>query len=244
MKRILRLLIVILLLLTGCSSQQTPSVDSKDHLNMIKPPETIQSEEASEEETKAPITLFEQVTPLETEASREATEPSETLDVEHHRQDANTEPTEPQRSESPQESVPGVSEEATSSTEPVPTIPKEPEPSEPSVTEPVVIPTAPTDPPKEETQPTEPEPDPEPVFDIDYWIGYAKSYARSVGLNLDGTATDCWDNPITAGPHSTCLERDIQSRLNRYGKDEEITDVWIWAVPLGNGSYDLYIGYA
>lgn len=47
MKRILRLLIVILLLLTGCSSQPTTSVDSKDHLNMIKPPETIQSEEAS-----------------------------------------------------------------------------------------------------------------------------------------------------------------------------------------------------
>ena len=40
------------------------------------------------------------------------------------------------------------------------------------------------------------------------------------------------------------LERDIKNRLNRYSKDEDITDVWIWAVDLGNGSYDLYIGYA
>ena len=37
---------------------------------------------------------------------------------------------------------------------------------------------------------------------------------------------------------------DIQSRLNRYAKDETIQDVWIWAEPRADGSYDLYIGYA
>ena len=57
-------------------------------------------------------------------------------------------------------------------------------------------------------------------------------------------ATACWDNPITAGPHSLYLERDIQSRLNRYARDEDITDVWIWAEERTDGSYDLYIGYA
>ena len=51
-------------------------------------------------------------------------------------------------------------------------------------------------------------------------------------------------DPITAGSHCIYLERDIKNRLNRYSKDEDITDVWIWAVDLGNGSYDLYIGYA
>ena len=83
----------------------------------------------------------------------------------------------------------------------------------------------------------------EPAFSIDYWIAYAQNYARDAGLNLDTTAVDCWDNPITAGAHCTCLERDIQSRLNRYGRDDSITDVWIWAEPRADGSYDLYIGY-
>ncbi len=43
------------------------------------------------------------------------------------------------------------------------------------------------------------------------------------------TAVDCWDNPITAGAYSACLDRDIESRLDRYSRDEDITDVWIWA---------------
>lgn len=77
---------------------------------------------------------------------------------------------------------------------------------------------------------TEPEPtsEPEPTFDIEHWISYAKSTAVSLGLTLDSSATDCWDNPITAKPTCIYLERDISSRLNRYAKDEEITAVWIW----------------
>ena len=85
---------------------------------------------------------------------------------------------------------------------------------------------------------------PPPAFSIDHWIAYAQSCARSAGLDLDPTATACWDNPITAGAHCVYLERDIQSRLNRYGRDESITAVWIWAEPRADGSYDLYIGYA
>lgn len=84
----------------------------------------------------------------------------------------------------------------------------------------------------------------EPVFNIDDWLTYAQNYARSVGLNLDPTATACWDNPITAGAHCAYLERDLQSRLNRYANDDTILDVWIWAEPRTDGSYDLYIGYA
>ena len=81
-------------------------------------------------------------------------------------------------------------------------------------------------------------------FDINYWITFAKEYAVSVGLTLDSEVVSCWDNPIGASTHCIYLERDIKSRLNRYVKDEDITDVWIWAEPAGNDCYDIYIGYA
>ena len=107
-------------------------------------------------------------------------------------------------------------------------------PTESSATEPVPpkaseqSPAAPTDPPKQETEPSAAEEPAEPEFDIQTWIDYAKAYAESVGLRLESTAVDCWDTPISAGAHCS-PERDIQSRLNRYSRDEDITDVWIWA---------------
>ena len=81
-------------------------------------------------------------------------------------------------------------------------------------------------------------------FNIDQWITFAKEYAVNIGLALNSTAADCWDNPIRAGAHCIYLERDIHSRLNRYAKDEDITDVWIWAESMGNDCYVIYIGYA
>lgn len=100
-----------------------------------------------------------------------------------------------------------------------------------------------------ETRPQEPEPPAEeeptePAFDIQTWIDYAKAYAESIGLRMESSAVDCWDNPISVGTHCSYLERDIQSRLNRYARDEDITDVWIWAEARSDGKYDLYIGYA
>ena len=93
---------------------------------------------------------------------------------------------------------------------------------------------------------TEPEPTPEsePAFDIEHWISYAKSTAVSLGLTLENSATECWDNPITAEQGCIYLERDINSRLKRYAEDESITDVWIWYECVGTGSYLIYIGYA
>lgn len=100
-----------------------------------------------------------------------------------------------------------------------------------------------------ETQPQEPEPpvaeEPtEPIFDIQTWIDYAKAYAGSVGLRLESSAVDCWDNPIDADADRIYLERDICSRLNRYAADETITDVWVWYEAVGANSYLIYIGYA
>lgn len=99
-------------------------------------------------------------------------------------------------------------------------------------------------PPEEESTPQPAEEPTAPEFDIQMWVDYAMGYAESVGLNLSPDATACWDNPITAGSHSLYLERDIQSRLNRYSRDGDITDVWIWAEERSDRSYDLYIGYA
>ena len=124
-------------------------------------------------------------------------------------------------------------------------------PSSEEAEQPPVIPEKPEkiESPKEEPSVpaiTEPEPtsEPEPTFDIEHWISYAKSTAVSLGLTLDSSATDCWDNPITAKPTCIYLERDISSRLNRYAKDEEITAVWIWYECIGTSSYLIYIGYA
>ena len=93
---------------------------------------------------------------------------------------------------------------------------------------------------------TEPEPTsvPEPTFDIEHWISYAKSTAVSLGLTLENSATECWDNPITADQGCIYLERDINSRLRRYAEDKSITDVWIWYECVGTDKYLIYIGYA
>lgn len=117
--------------------------------------------------------------------------------------------------------------------------------------QPPVIPEKPekTECPKEEPSVpviTEPEPTPEtePAFDIEHWISYAKSTAVSLGLTLENSATECWDNPITADQGCIYLERDINSRLKRYAEDESITDICIWYECIGTGSYLIYIGYA
>ena len=104
----------------------------------------------------------------------------------------------------------------------------------------------PTPPATEESTPPEPPKEEltELVFDIDYWISFAKSYAESIGLVLDSGAVYCWDNPIAAGVKCKYTERDIRGYLDRYAKDGDITDVWIWYEQAGSGSYEIYIGYA
>jgi len=117
----------------------------------------------------------------------------------------------------------------------------EPKPTPPPAEEKPTPEPAPTEPPQESTPPDEPA---VPEFNIQTWIDFAIGYAESVGLNVSPDATACSDNPISAGSHCLYLERDIQNRLNRYSRDEDITNVWIWAEERSDGSYDLYIGYA
>ena len=99
---------------------------------------------------------------------------------------------------------------------------------------------------KEEVKPTQSKPKEEvkPSFDVNSSVNYAKSYAQSIGLKLDSTATDCWDNPITANAKRTGIRDDIQNRLNRYKNVEGFTAVWVWAEKVSDTEYEIYIGYA
>ena len=81
-------------------------------------------------------------------------------------------------------------------------------------------------------------------LDVNYWIGFARSYALQIGLEIDPTAVDCWDNPTTANADCIYLERDLTHRLDRYNRDDDITAVNIWAESLVNGNYLIYIAYA
>ena len=47
----------------------------------------------------------------------------------------------------------------------------------------------------------------------------------------------------SGNPDCIYLERDINSRMSRYAKDEDITDVWIWYECIGANKYLIYIGY-
>lgn len=186
--------------------------DSKE---VTSAPETEKAaEEPAAETTPDPGTSTE--APREAEKPQEtpATQPKATETPQPEKQvNRAAEPTEPQPSEQPksQETQPPAIPEPDPTPEPTPEQP-------PAETQPTV-----------QTEPPAAEEPVDPAFCIDDWIAYAQSYAQSMGLRLESSAVDCWDNPITAGAHSLYLERDIQSRLNRYARDEDITDVWIWA---------------
>ena len=204
--------------------------------------------------------IAEQPAPVSSSGSNEAPSQAETAQAEKKTEVDRPQSTESQTDSRAAEFPASVSESDTQTTE----VPDQadhstavlPQPSEPekktgeSERQPeTAAPTEkgqPTPPATEEPQPTEPpqEEPTEPAFDISYWISFAKSYAESVGLALNSEAVYCWDNPIDADAGCIYLERDIQSRLNRYAADADITDVWVWYESVSAGSYLIYIGYA
>lgn len=221
MKNILIIALALTICLTGCGKQKTSSIES-ENLSAVGQAVTELGESVAVTETASTIsrgtenpTSGEAETRLPTEKTENSAKP--------HTQ----------------------AEEKTSSNAPVP--PNESATQKPKPVEPTKSTTAPTQtalpitPPSTTENPTE---SPVQELDIDYWIAYAKNYAKSVGLHLDSTATDCWDNPIPANAQCKYLERDIQNRLNRYAKDSDITSVWIWAEKVADNSYEIYIGYA
>ena len=204
--------------------------------------------------------IAEQPAPVSSSGSNEAPIQAETAQATEKTEVEQPRSTEPKDDDHSAEATVSVSESDTQTTE----VPDQadhstavlPQPSEPekktdeSECRPeTAAPTEkeqPTPPATEKSTPPEPpkEEPTEPAFDIDYWISFAKSYAESIGLALDSGAVYCWDNPIAAGVKCKYTERDIRGYLDRYAKDDEITDVWIWYEQTGSGSYEIYIGYA
>ncbi len=209
--------------------------------------------------------IAEQPAPVSSSGSSEAPDQSETAQATEKTEVEQPRSTEPKDDDNSAEVAAGVSVSSIQ-TKPVSEQPNSgttpPQVSEPSKTpdESERQPEAPA--PSEKEQPTSPateEPKPadqpqpaeppkqeptEPAFDISYWIGFAKNYAESVGLTLNSEAVYCWDNPIAAGSQCKYTERDIKGYLNRYAKDSDITDVWIWYEQTGTNSFEVYIGYA
>ena len=220
-------LIGLLCLTMGCSNTSpitkepasVSSSESKEVPDQAKPTQATEKTEAE----KLQGTAQEKTEPtVEATASisESATQPTAVPDQADHSTAVLPQPSEPEKKTDESERRPETA------------APTEKEKPTPPATEE----STPPEPPKEE--PTE------PVFDIDYWISFAKSYAESIGLVLDSGAVYCWDNPIAAGVKCKYTERDIRGYLDRYAKDGDITDVWIWYEQTGSGSYEIYIGYA
>lgn len=233
--RIIAVMAALIVSLSGCANTNYPqAIQDSSGIETV----TSETYEHTEPEESSSVSVSES---KESAANGTATVQAETESAQAENSQPIAEQSPAQGTQSPQTAVPNN----TPKSETPKTVEPTPEP-EPAPTQ------QPTPPPAEETpkveQPQETKPVPEepavPEFNIQTWTDYAKTYAVSVGLRLESSAVDCWDNPITAGAYSSQLERDIQSRLNRYSRDEDITDVWIWAQARSDGSYDLYIGYA
>ena len=193
MKKNLMLCALLLsVLLSGCAAEP---LQGQTAGNTPKAP-------TPQEETPASFEPVSTDSSAPTKAPTEAANPAACISNEDKHESGPAISSEPVSA--PAESNAPVSEE----TEQPPVLPEEPEETESPKEDPSV--------------PTITEPEPEPAFDIDYWISYAKSTAVSLGLTLENSATECWDNPITVDQGCIYLERDINSRLKRYAEDESI----------------------
>lgn len=82
-------------------------------------------------------------------------------------------------------------------------------------------------------------------IDIDFYINYAISYGKSIGLTYTNDARDCWDTPL--GVRSTnhdAVIRDIKDRLDGYRYHDGDEYFCVWAEKRSDGNYNLFIGYA
>lgn len=244
MKKNIRILAAALLIfsLSACANVERAEISESSPTQVMN---TVISEIEREDQAESPASSSE---------SKRADVPSKVPGASTERPKSTPKPAEKkkekqsvQKEDSPAVHTTEPPKQETSTPKPQPKVQAAVTPAPTPVPTPVptLIPTP--EPPSATPEPVEPTPAPvveEPSFDIGYWVGYAQSYAAGVALTLESSAVDCWDNPIPAGAHCNNIESDIQSRLNRYANDPDITDVWIWYEPAGGGSYNIYIGYA
>ena len=233
------------MVLAGCSAQPNTSFSGSKQDSATIPQtsdviETSQTEDTSSQEATEKATTECMQANTEHSASESTVKPETAKEVESTASEPITssqpvtDKSKTTKAETEETKSPATSTE-TSVVQSEPPVQTEKQPATEPVTETVT-----------ETEATpEPEPEPEPTapFDIDNWISYAKTAAQQNGLSLDSTATDCWDNPITANPDCIYLERDINSRMSRYARDG-FTCVWVWYECVGTDSYLIYVGYA
>ena len=211
-----KIIILLLALLMSACSAVKPS-ETLSSMQTESTAETTVAETAAPEETTEPIPK-ETGTVIETQKE----EPPAPIIIERPEQNATSEIT--------TETITETTTETTVTPKtPAETV-KEDKPTE--------LPETVETPPESVTE------SPKAEFDVNYWISFAKSYALQIGLEIDETAVDCWDNPTTANADCIYLERDLTHRLDRYKRDDDITAVNIWAESLGNGNYLIYIAYA
>lgn len=178
-KNLMLCALLLAVLLSGCAAEP---LQGQTAGNTPKAP-------TPQEETPASFEPVSTEPNAPTEAPTEAADPAACTSNEDKHESGPAISSEPVSA--PTESNAPVSEEAKQP----PVLPEEPEETESPKEEPSV--------------PTITEPEPEPAFDIDYWISYAKSTAVSLGLTLENSATECWDNPITADQGCIYLEREL-----------------------------------
>ena len=227
------LLAVFLCLTTGCNNAshiaEAPDPISSSDSNIV-PSESETAQAEKKTEVDRPQSTESQTDSRAAEfpasVSESDTQTTEVPDQADHSTAVLSQPSEPEKKTDESERRPETAA-PTEKEQPTPPATEEPKPAEQP----------------QPTEPTQEEPT-EPAFDIGYWIGFAKSYAESVGLTLNSEAVYCWDNPIAAGSQCKYTERDIKGYLSRYAKDPDITDVWIWYEQTGTGSFEVYIGYA
>lgn len=216
------MLACLMILLVGCSSNTVKEAANNETNTETSFPagntETQSQEETSTEQESA---VIQEKTPNTTDESRKVDESKAITNVQSKSAEEKS-PEKPKAEPSKQANTPTASEKHTEQSK-----------------EPTSGTQKPTEKPKEPKS-TEL---PKQTIDVSEYVSYAKSYAQSIGLELDSTATECWDNPITANSRRTGIKDDIKSRLNRYKNVEGFTAVWIWAEKVSDTEYEIYIGY-
>jgi hypothetical protein len=216
MKKLAFLLAIILLLgaMSACSVNDTPPANSN-------------TDAASAIESETPLTSESPTATPESEPTATAVSES----TESTSQAASPTPTQTPNNTQSATGKPTDPPKTTPSTPATSTAPSA-TPSQPTTSTPTVPPVTST-----------PTPPTEPAFDINIWTAFAKSYGQQIGLIYDEGTTGSWDTPITASSTSLYLERDIKDRLNRYSRNG-VQYFSVWYEDLGDGKYNIYIGYA
>ena len=177
------------------------------------------------------------------EAAQEITKTETSFPAGNTETDSQEETAEEPESTAVQEEIPITAEESQSTAESQTVTTVQTKPAEDKTAETPVTEKPKAEPPKQTTAEPKPTEPPKQTFDVSPYVSYAKEYAVSIGLSLDSTATECWDNPISANPNRSGIKSDIESRLNRYKNSEGFTAVWIWTEKLSDTEYSIYIGY-